>query len=64
MSGTWVQDNLRAPSSSGSCAKYPILIPSCGFAVPSNSVSTPAMMRRSVDLPAPFSPTSPILAPG
>ena len=35
-----------------------------GLAVPSNSVSTPAMMRSSVDLPAPFRPTSPILAPG
>ena len=29
-----------------------------------NSVSSPAMMRRSELLPAPFSPSTPILAPG
>ena len=38
------------------------MTPGPGLATPSNSVSTPAMMR-SDDLPAPFSPTMPILAP-
>jgi hypothetical protein len=28
------------------------------------SVSVPAMMRSSVDLPEPFRPSTPILAPG
>ena len=31
---------------------------------PSNSASCFAMMRSTVDFPAPFSPSSPILAPG
>ena len=35
----------------------------CGRASPSISVSTPAMMRSRVDLPAPFRPRTPILAP-
>jgi hypothetical protein len=39
-------------------------MPACGLAVPSNSVSTPAMIFSSVDFPEPLSPTSPILAPG
>ena len=51
-------------SSSGSCDKKPILIPGCGRACPSNSGSTPAMIRSRVDFPAPFSPRTPILAPG
>ncbi len=29
-----------------------------------NSLSTPAMMRSKVDLPAPLPPMTPILAPG
>jgi hypothetical protein len=29
-----------------------------------NSVSIPAMMRKSVDLPAPLTPSTPILASG
>ncbi|MND01511.1 hypothetical protein D3C83_205360 [compost metagenome] len=36
----------------------------CGVASPMNSLSTPAMMRSSVDLPDPFRPSTPILAPG
>ena len=39
-------------------------MPGCGRASPSNSVSTPAMIFSSVDLPEPFNPSTPILAPG
>ena len=39
-------------------------MPSAGKASPMNSLSTPAMMRSSVDLPAPLPPMTPILAPG
>src|SRR5262245_34631395 len=39
-------------------------MPGCGRASPSNSVSTPAMILSSVDLPEPFKPSTPILAPG
>ena len=35
-----------------------------GFASPWKSLSTPAMMRSRVDFPAPFEPSTPILAPG
>ena len=35
-----------------------------GVASPSMSLSTPAMMRISVDLPEPFRPSTPIFAPG
>src|SRR5689334_8158937 len=38
--------------------------PGMGCASPSNSLSTPAMILSSVDLPAPFRPRTPILAPG
>ncbi len=51
-------------SSCGSCSRKPILMPGCGRASPSNSLSTPAMIRSSVDLPEPFRPSTPILAPG
>ena len=40
------------------------MIPGCGRASPSISVSSPAMILSSVDLPAPFKPSTPILAPG
>jgi len=50
--------------SSGSCGKKPIRIPGWGRASPSKSLSTPAMIRSTVDLPAPLSPSTPILAPG
>ncbi len=39
-------------------------MPGCARASPRMSVSTPAMMRSSVDLPEPFRPSTPILAPG
>ena len=35
-----------------------------GVASPSYSVSTPAMILSRVDLPEPFRPSTPILAPG
>ena len=35
-----------------------------GTASPSKFWSSPAMMRSRVDLPEPFSPSTPILAPG
>ena len=35
-----------------------------GTASPSNSLSSPAMMRKRLDLPEPLSPSTPILAPG
>src|SRR5262245_8562413 len=41
-----------------------IRMASAGRASPRKSGSTPAMMRRSDDLPAPFAPSTPILAPG
>src|SRR3970282_1260556 len=37
--------------------------PAPGNASPRTSLSTPAMIRRSVDLPAPLAPRTPILAP-
>ena len=39
-------------------------VPSAALASPKKSLSTPAMMRRRVDLPEPFDPSTPILAPG
>src|SRR4029453_11755874 len=48
----------------GSCGRNPIRIPGIGTASPSNSRSSPAMIRNSVDLPEPFNPSTPILAPG
>jgi hypothetical protein len=39
-------------------------MPGCGLASPSISVSRPAMIFSSVDLPEPFRPSTPILAPG
>src|SRR3954471_23473769 len=38
--------------------------PGMGVASPSKSLSTPAMILSSVDLPEPFRPSTPILAPG
>ena len=51
-------------SISGSCGKYPTLIPGWGRASPSMSWSLPAMILSSVDLPEPFKPRTPIFAPG
>src|SRR5579862_9650825 len=39
-------------------------MPLCGRASPSYAVSRPAMILSSDDLPAPLSPSTPILAPG
>src|SRR5690606_40606915 len=39
-------------------------MPGIARASPLKSVSTPAMMRSSVDLPEPFRPSTPIFAPG
>ena len=39
-------------------------MPGCGRASPTKSWSTPAMIFSTVDLPAPLSPSRPILAPG
>jgi hypothetical protein len=39
-------------------------MPLCGRASPSKFASRPAMIFSSVDLPAPFRPSTPILAPG
>jgi hypothetical protein len=47
----------------GSCGTKPTVLPSARRATPSYSLSTPAMMRSRVDLPAPFWPMTPILAP-
>ncbi len=38
--------------------------PGVSFASPFDGVSSPAMIFRIVDLPAPFGPTMPIFAPG
>src|ERR1700675_4132116 len=35
-----------------------------GTASPSYSLSSPAMMRKRLDFPEPFTPSTPILAPG
>jgi hypothetical protein len=40
------------------------LAPSAAQASPEKSLSQPAMMRSSVDLPAPLTPTTPIFTPG
>jgi hypothetical protein len=53
-----------AASSSGSCGRKPIRMLGMGTASPSNSLSSPAMMRSRLDLPEPLSPSTPILAPG
>ena len=38
--------------------------PGCSSATPDDGSSRPAMIRSSVDLPAPFGPSTPIFAPG
>ena len=40
------------------------MAPGASCASPRKSVSFPAMIRSSVDLPVPLSPSTPILAPG
>src|SRR3954465_11651768 len=51
-------------SSSGSCSSSPTVAPGASMASPVNSLSTPAMIRSRLDLPAPLGPSTPILAPG
>ena len=51
-------------SSCGSWGRNPTRMLGSGRAVPKNSASWPAMMRSSVDLPAPLGPMTPIFAPG
>jgi hypothetical protein len=50
--------------SGGSCWSMPTVYPGASSASPLEGWSSPAMMRRTVDLPAPFGPTTPIFAPG
>ena len=51
-------------SSCGSCGRKPMRMLGIGTASPSMSVSSPAMILSRLDLPEPFSPSTPILAPG
>jgi hypothetical protein len=51
-------------SSSGSWARWPTRMPGVGRASPTKSASRPAMIRSKLLLPAPLSPSTPILAPG
>ena len=48
----------------GSWGSNPTRMLGMGIASPSKSLSTPAMMRSRLDLPEPFRPSTPILAPG
>ena len=58
------EDVLRSCRAAGPAAGSPTRVPSAGNASPAKSFSTPAMIFKSVDLPAPFKPRTPILAPG
>ncbi|SIC12302.1 Uncharacterised protein [Mycobacteroides abscessus subsp. abscessus] len=51
-------------SSGGSCCRIPTLAPLARNASPLFGLSRPAMIFRTLDLPAPFGPTTPIFAPG
>jgi hypothetical protein len=48
----------------GSCIRIPTVYPSRSIASPLETSSMPAMILIRLDLPAPFGPTTPILAPG
>ena len=48
----------------GSWSSMPTVAPGASIASPRYSLSTPAMIRSSVDLPVPFRPRTPIFAPG
>ena len=50
-------------SSSGSCERNPTVAQSASLASPPKRVSSPAMIRNSVDLPEPLGPSTPIFAP-
>jgi hypothetical protein len=53
-----------AGSSSGSCSSRPTVAFGASSATPDDGSSLPAMIRSTVDLPAPFGPSTPIFAPG
>ena len=59
-----VAAHVLVGSSCGSCSSSPTVAPGASCASPRNSVSRPAMIRSSVDLPDPLGPSTPILAPG
>ena len=62
---SWMfSSTVLVSSSSGSCMRMPTVKPGVSLASPLDGVSRPAMIFRIVDLPAPFGPTMPILAPG
>ena len=44
--------------------EQPTVAPGASSATPEDGSSLPAMIRSSVDLPAPFGPSTPIFAPG
>jgi hypothetical protein len=50
--------------SAGSWASSPTEYPGASIASPLDGWSSPAMIFRTLDFPAPFGPTTPILAPG
>src|SRR5439155_17481007 len=51
------------PRTSTCCGRYPTVAPRGSATAPASGSRSPAMMRRSVDLPAPFGPVSPTRAP-
>ena len=62
---SWMfSSTVLVSSSSGSCIRMPTVYPGLSRASPLDGLSRPAMIFRIVDLPAPFGPTMPILAPG
>jgi hypothetical protein len=67
-SGLTASSTLPRTSSSsfsgGSCWSMPTVAPGASTVSPFEAVSRPAMIRSTVDFPAPFGPTTPILAPG
>ena len=54
---------VRVSFRRGSCSRKPTRYPGDISTLPSNFVSAPARIRSSVDLPAPFRPSTPIFAP-
>jgi hypothetical protein len=59
-----VAEDVLVSSSSGSWASRPTVKPGSRRASPLDGCSTPAIILSKVDLPVPFGPTTPILAPG
>ena len=58
-----VAAHVLRPSSSGSWRRNPTVAFGSSSATPDDGSSRPAMIRSSVDLPAPFGPRTPIFAP-